>query len=988
MRASLIFLLRLGLALFCAFGAPRSDAGVTRPLALDDYLIENWTTDDGLLHTHINQIVQDHTGFLWLATAGGLGRFDGHEFKNFLQPVALQKGGFNIRGVTETTDGALLLLAARGQILRFKDNIFSLHPISALPEEKAWIEIFADREGAIWVGATDGTLVRWQDGKSVVFDKADGIDRRSPRFSFAIDESGKTWIGTGSFLGYYQGGRLVRFSQQVGHVISLCSSHNGGIWVIADGQLARLIKGHYTMMLPDPTWLKEEASIRCLFEDSRGYLWIGATHRGLFRYADGVCTRINYSFDSVNFVMEDTEGDVWVGTEGDGLSVLKPKYFRRYDVSAGLRENLSSSVCEDAAGDIWFANGKGGLWRKHDDEILPISPLEAYAVCPHLDGDIWVGASDGVYHFPHANPSLIKRADAAIKPGRIVFCARNGDVWVAGARSELGILRGEKYIPIADDQKNGRGHVNVIAEDQRGDVWVGTGMGTLYVSKNDRLVESTPSNNIVSPGPIHALWADETNALWIGTSNGLLLKTEAGSQRFDETNGLPDSMIFQLIADEAGNLWCGSRRGLFYVPRDQLRALAEGRIQRVGARTFGKDEGLPGISTLTTAQPTAWNDRSGTLWFASYQGVIAITPALFPKLGDPPPVLIDDIRIDNQLVKRVSPLRVSPGNHRVEFHFCAIAYNAPSKIHLRHQLAGADPTWVETDIARSASYASLAPGKYSLWVEACNESGQWSGSATALTLLVLPAWWQTGWFRGLALLVLILVVAAIVRYWSGLKLRERLDRLERAHALEKERARIARDVHDELGSSVTGLRLLVNRLKEDGSDRERHNVVEQLSGRTQRLAFDLERVVWSVSPKNGQLDKLAIFVGRFAQNFVRGTSIECTIIRPTHMPALAIEPDFQHHILAVTKEAVNNVIKHSKATHLVIKTDFDHNRFRLSISDDGIGFVTTAAEHAERNGLNNMRSRIAEIGGEIEIASQPAGGTHVRISAPLPVIQR
>jgi len=966
---------------------PVRDHATLPPLTPDDYLIQNWTTDDGLLHTHINQIIQDHTGFLWLATGGGLGRFDGHEFKNFIPPAGLQKGGLNIRGLTETKEGALLLLVARGQILQFNNNTYSLHPFSVELTGKAWIEIFSDRAGAIWVGATDGTLVRWKDGEKITFGKTNGIDRRIPKFSFAVDEAGRTWIGTGSFLGYYNAGKLVPFGESVGHVISLCSSHGGGMWIIADGKLARLVDNHYTIVMEDPPWVKAEASIRCMYEDERGYLWIGTTRRGLFRYGDGACVRMSYPWDSVNFVTEDNEGDIWVGTEGDGLSMMKPKCFRRYDVSAGLTENVSSSVCQDPAGDIWFANGKGGLWRKHNDEIVEVSNLEAHAVSSDAGGEMWVGAADGIYHFNPQNPASITKLDSPIKQARIIFCAKNGEVWAAGWRSELGICRGDTYLSLANENVFAHDRVNAMAEDANGDIWLGTNDGALLVYKAARLVRATPEENRIEAAPIHAVWVDDTHRVWVGTSNGLIVQSSGGSRRFDESNGLPDSMIFQIFSDDIGNVWFGSRRGLFYIEKQQLRRLGEGKLNRVTARTFGKDEGLPGISMITTAQPTAWKDRAGQLWVATRQGVVAINPSRFPPVGPPPPVLIDEVKIDDQPIKITSLITVPPGSHRLEFNFCAISFSAPSKIGLRHQLEGADPSWVETNIARSASYASLQPGKYRLRVEGRNESGLWSQQDAALALVVLPAWWQTLWFRTATFIALMLIVTAVVRYWSEMRLRQRLERLERAHALEKERARIARDVHDELGSSVTGLRLLVNRLKEDSSDDEKGAVVEQLSGRTQRLAFDLERVVWSVSPKNSRLDKLALFVGRFAQNFVRGATIECSILRPANIPPLPISPDFQHHILAVTKEAVNNVLKHSKATQVMIETHFNGHEFELTISDNGVGFVPEAAEHAERNGLSNMRSRIAEIGGKIEISSRLETGTKIKISAPIPELQ-
>jgi signal transduction histidine kinase len=160
-------------------------------------------------------------------------------------------------------------------------------------------------------------------------------------------------------------------------------------------------------------------------------------------------------------------------------------------------------------------------------------------------------------------------------------------------------------------------------------------------------------------------------------------------------------------------------------------------------------------------------------------------------------------------------------------------------------------------------------------------------------------------------------------------------------------------------------------------------LVEQLAGRTQRFASDLERVVWTVSPKNDSLDRLAVFVGRFAQNFFRDTSVVCLVRGTKDIPPLRLAPDVQHHVLAVAKEAINNVLKHSRATEVVVETNVTGERFTLTIRDNGIGFRPEAPENSERNGLNNMRSRVAEIHGEIRIESGAGRGTSISLCVPI-----
>jgi signal transduction histidine kinase len=327
-------------------------------------------------------------------------------------------------------------------------------------------------------------------------------------------------------------------------------------------------------------------------------------------------------------------------------------------------------------------------------------------------------------------------------------------------------------------------------------------------------------------------------------------------------------------------------------------------------------------------------------------------------------------------------VRIPPGSHQLEFSFAALSFAAPSRVRLRHQLIGVDPHWVETTSARSARYSNLVPGAYRLRVIACNSDGVWNEKGATLAFTVQPAWWQTAWFDISGVFAFTGVVVWGARSWTQRRLTRRLERLQRDHALEKERSRIARDLHDELGASITGIGMLVDRLKESSSG-PNGLLVEQLGTRTQRFASDLERVVWTVSPKNNSLDRLTAFVGRFAQNFFRGTPVVCLVRGTKDIPPLYLAPDTQHHVLAVAKEAINNVLKHARATEVVVETSLVGNSFSLTIKDNGIGFTPASPEHSERNGLSNMRSRIAEIHGEIRIESRAGAGTTVFIRVPI-----
>lgn len=958
-----------------------------------DYATETWLTDDGLSHNVVNRIRQDANGYLWLGTAAGLTRYDGLEFETFPLPPEVGEGGYNIRdlAVTNGSGPALLLLPPKEGVLSFEQGVFRRHPVSAFLEGENLSELHVEPNGAIWVATYQGGLVRWENGKAETFGRAEGIGRRGLGFYFAHDDMNRTWISGGSFLGYYSSGKLVPYKDRLGGMLQVASAATG-IWIVSDGQLLKLENGRIRTVLENPPWLARKTSVRCVFEDRGGVLWIGTARQGLFRFHCGILESVDYPHVAIQTIGQDHEGNIWVGTDGGGVGRLRPKAFRVFTQQNGLPETLSTSVCEDERGDVWFANRAGGLVRKRGEtlDVFPYtdpkntshSPLFVSSVCPDGVGHLWLGATTGVYRVALDDPATLQRVDAPTRNPRVLFKSRSGDIWISNAGGLLGYFRNGAFIGLTREQGFLGEGINAIAEDREGNIWCGSVTGALYRWQAGALTRLDEKEGLPK-GPIHALHADTAGALWIGTISGLLRKDASGMHRFTRADGLPDGMILQIEEDAHERLWFGGAGGFFHIRKSGFAALAAGRANRVHAVSHAKEEGLSGLSPTAGYQPSSWKDSRGILWFATYKGMLALDPGEVVPNTTPPPVLMKQVLLNDQPLDIKREIRVPPGRHHLQFSFAALSYAAPSKVRLRHRLEGVDADWVDTTSARSARYSNLPPGRYRMQVIACNSDGIWNEKGAILNFLVMPAWWQTVWFRFGAVCAFTGLVVWGARFWTQRKLALQLERLGREHALEKERARIARDLHDELGASITGIGMLVDRLKEGGEVALTHSVVDQLAGRTQRFASDLERVVWTVSPKNNSLDRLAAFIGRFAQNFFCATSIVCLVRGQKDIPALGLAPDVQHHVLAVAKEAMNNVIKHSRASSVVIETSVVGGFFLLSIQDNGIGFTPQAAEHTERNGLSNMRSRVAEIGGEIRIDSAAELGTNVSLRIPI-----
>ena len=715
-------------------------------------------------------------------------------------------------------------------------------------------------------------------------------------------------------------------------------------------------------------------------------LWIATRRSGLFRLNGNQVTNTLAFSEVIASVMEDSETNLWVAMAGGGLTRLRSKAFITLGVAAGLPDNISLSVCDDDQGSIWCANRSGGLVRTQGGQStvfkIPGDSAQPYvtAVCPDHEGRIWAGAVEGLYEISAQNPDYPHlRAEV---PGTVhtLFCTRGGDLWVGSGEDRLGFFHRGVYRPLTSQDGFLGQRVSAITEDVHGAVWICTNRELFEYVLGKLVRRLTREEN--RAGELLALHFDARGALWVGTTNGLLLRQGDHFKSIGMSDGLSGDLITQILEDDFGRLWCGGRYGLFSVALDDLNAFAAGQRPRIDGIIFGADEGLTGSSSPRHRQPMAWKARDGRLWFASSEGLIGIDAAASTRERRPPRIYIDQVQIDRTTAP-AGPVTVPPGRHQIDFSFVAPNYSAPEKVRVKHQLVGFDFSWIETEGERRASYVHLPPGNYTMRVIAANQDGLWTEGGASLAVVVVPAWWQRWWFGAALVAGFTGMVVWLVRFWSHRRLKRRLHRLQREHALEKERARIARDLHDELGGSLTQIRMLADRLKRHAPNAEAQTVAAQLSTRTRRLTGELESIVWTVSPKNNTWDRLAAFIGQYAMRFFRDTPIACTVHGVDLIPVLPLRPDEQHHVLAVAKEALNNILKHAQATRVKVTMSAEGDAFTLEIRDNGIGFDSHDRALPASNGLTNMRSRAREIGGHLEIETKPGTGTRISLRLSL-----
>ena len=378
------------------------------------------------------------------------------------------------------------------------------------------------------------------------------------------------------------------------------------------------------------------------------------------------------------------------------------------------------------------------------------------------------------------------------------------------------------------------------------------------------------------------------------------------------------------------------------------------------------------------------------MWFPTTKGLASVNPAdLKPNLQMPTvmlqSVLVNGAKIANRLNSaQPQAIVIPPGHNQLEIDYTALNFSAPNEVHFKYRLENRETAWTPGN-ARVAHYNELLPGQYRFHVIACNEDGLWNETGASLDVTVQPQFWETWWFRSAAILCLGGIAIAIVRYFSTQKLRRELQLHKQKETLEHERSRIARDLHDQLGANLTQVALLGEMTEADkNSPAEIESHAKQISETARETTHSLDEIVWAINPSNDTLEGLANYACKYAQEYLALAGLRYRAEVPAHLPATEIPPEVRHNVFLAFKESVNNVVKHAHASEAWIRLRLSPEKFILEIEDNGRGLGGMDPKAAQmRNGMRNMRKRMADIRGEFSISPGANGGTIVRLTVPL-----
>jgi ligand-binding sensor domain-containing protein/signal transduction histidine kinase len=974
------------------------------------YASRTWQTDEGLPDNAVQAIAQTRDGYLWVGTRGGLAKFDGLSFTAFGPGNTPEIKNPSITALCADRQGALWIGTDGGGLTRLSGRTFSQYNKTNGLAGNNLTVIYESKDGSLWIGTTTG-MSRYKGGTFTNYGRKQGLSSDNVR-SIHEDRAGDLWIATGEGLNRLRGTAMDSFPMPNGlpndSVRGICQDRGGRIWIGSNNGL--LWYNSYwvgSFFAYNTRYGLSDSFVSAICEDRAGNFWVG-TYSGLNRFREGrFFNELNNEglpFDKVNVIFEDREGSVWVGSR-EGLARLTPKPFFTYTKRQGLTHNNIMSVREDRVGSLWIGTWGGGLDQMKDERVIARTPTNDFSRELILsteegrDGNLWIGADydGGLTRLKDGKLTHYTWKDGLINAGaRVIHEDRAGNLWIGTSRG-LSCLREGKFKNYTIRDQLAGNAVRAICEDHAGNLWFGTETG-LSRWKNGRFVNFTTREGL-SDNTVIALYEDAAQDLWIGTGGGGLNRYRDGRFRsYTSQQGLSSDEIFEILEDDQGWLWMSCSKGVFRVLKKNLDDVDQGKKRRVACIAYGKTDGMESAQCNGLAKPAAWKTRDGRLWFPTSKGLVMVDPKTIKINQTPPPVYIERALADKKPLLRDGlavnpsapedtdpPAQIPPGRGELEFHYTALSFQTPEKSRFKYKLEGVDLDWRDADTRRTAYYNSLPPGSYRFRVMACNNDGVWNEAGASLAFVLAPHLWETGWFRGLAALALLGAATGVGRYVTRKKMQRKLELLERRHAIEKERGRIAKDIHDDLGSSLTRIMMLGERAEEGLVNQEDVGFhVRKIVNSARDTVKSLDEIVWAVNPENDSLDGLIEYISHYADEFFENTNVNCRLEMPLQLPRLTLPADARHDLFLVVKEAFHNVLKHAGATEVRVRATESAGVAQIIVEDNGCGFsVNGNGSGRKGNGLENMRRRVAGLGGRFSVATTPGKGTKLTITAGL-----
>jgi signal transduction histidine kinase/ligand-binding sensor domain-containing protein len=993
------------LCLFLAFLflAPDWGHALDPEVHISQYGHRAWRIQDGFFNGAPTAIAQTADGYLWVGTESGLFRFDGVRFVPW-SDFAPQEPRLTaeVSALLGGHDGSLWI-GAGYRFYRWKDGT-----LSQFSDYDGYVDpIIETQEGEIWlarqrIGANRGVLCQVQGQRLQCYGEREGVPLPYAT-SLAEDKSGRFWVGSSSELLCWHSDvsevwtlKAMQRSEGLDGMLGLAVDRNQTVWV----GLSRPGPGLGLEEFRDGVWKPflspeldgSKIAVSRLFLDRDGALWVGTDGQGIYRIVDGKVDHFDgtdgLTGDKVTAFFQDHEGTIWVATS-KGIDSFRDLPIVTISKREGLHLDDARSILSATDGTIWIGNDQAlDAWRNGViSSILPKDGLPGRQVTSLLQdprGGLWVGIDTGLFHFDRGKFTPVIRPDGS----NVVFAmtrGADGSSWVVSsgpAASKL-IQIHDGHLKLWHAFPPGEA-VRALATDAHGRIWIaGDKLGYLEKSRETTLTGSEPNY-----GSARNIAVDGDEFVWFGAAKGLIGYRDGKMRTMTVENGLPCERINTLIVDNHRSLWLYAQCGLIRINHGELENWWRHPDAHVTMTVFDALDGFQGGSS--SFRPAATKSSDGRLWFVNYSVVQTVDPDHLYTNGLAPPIRIEQVIADTRTYSSEDSISFPKLTRNIEIRYAALSFVVPQRVRFRYKLDGYDTDWQEVGTRRSAFYTNLRPGTYKFQVTACNNSGLWNSRGTSLNFVILPAWYQTTWFRSLVVVLLILLgyvfyLVRMRRYATAMKARfsERLD----------ERTRIARELHDTLLQSFHGL-LFQFQAARNLLPRRTESAMQTLDKAilaTEHALAEGRDAIRGLRPEPAEQQDLADLLSAAGQELAE------TEAANGHPPGFRVvvvgrprtlSPPLQGEIYRIGREVIRNAFHHADASHIEAEVLYDEDHLRLRIRDDGKGIDRKDLQASGRPGhwgLPGIRERAQRIESQLEFWSEAGAGTEVELKVPAAV---
>jgi signal transduction histidine kinase/ligand-binding sensor domain-containing protein len=981
------------------------------PVAGNPLVLSNISEQTGLSDDHVQCVYKDKEGFVWIGTSDGLNLMDGSRIRIFrhLKNDSSSLPSGNILSLAEDHTGTLYIGTTGG--LSWYDSKKKKFSSAAPPQSPYGVSADIERmfiadNNKIWC-ATDGGLFLFEKNK----------EKFTPFYNTSIEE-----------------GTEIKYSNKL---TCMTGSSDGRLWMSSNDGLwsFNTLSGVYKKIIHKNNDPYYHPLCMYVYEDREKNIWAGFWNTGLRKYDTHTGTLTDYggkldhgyTISCINEIKQpDGNFIIWLNGSLLAFDEKKNSYFNFQQPLSEKKIPAINPVYQSADGWVWLSSDKGlyiynpqrqlfnhlifkssitsqgvnfynyknGLlvgaedrdflkWNDKNGKLLQdysSADNNSTLLCLRQDkpDEFWIGTNHGILHTNLMTGDKTwyrhKEGDSTTIPRDFIaslLIDSKKNLWIFPWREGIWQMdrktgQCKKLLDgfVQDIGKIKKLLVSDAAEDANGNIWMSDldeGI-ILYNAKTKQFSKAFEKQFGGRYGVSGIFLRDRFAYSHLG--DGLL------KWNIDSTNAekiaLPAEMdkdITDMYPDKSGNWWMVSKNGLIVFNEKE--------------KTFNR---------FTTADGLVQNDIDGTL-FCRDDSTMIIGAATYFSFFKPELLIQSSISKKNSVVTEIlvnnknidwdnkSPVSLGYRENNIVVRWALPDYGNPLRNQYYVKLKGIDEDWRSLGNAGEVQYANLSPGDYTIQLKAATANGVASLNEIALQLIIHPPMWKTWWFITIVSLILFSLFILVVRYISQRNLKERLLRLEKEQAVEKERNRISRDMHDDLGSGLTKIAIMSEVVKKQMNEPEKaKQQLENISISSRELVDNLQDIIWVLNPKNDTLENLAAYIREYALKFFEPSGTETQFNYPETFGNIKLSEETRRNLFLVIKESFNNIAKHAWCNKVIITIESIGSSVRMKVADDGKGFDMEKTRQFG-NGLLNMRNRIEQTGGIYKIESLPGRGT-------------